>query len=82
MALIAVNVSGQCQDLFGAKILLDPSFGQQTITKIDLLGVLLGHFLFGVGLTFFLDWSWIPLTKKERNSGISLEEIKKNWNWD
>lgn len=59
--------------------MFDPSIGKESITRIDFLGFLFGHLLFAVGATFFLDWSWIPLTEKEKKNGRSLEEIKKNW---
>ncbi len=62
--------------------MFDPSIAESSITKVDLIGVFLGHLLFGVGLTFFLDWSWIPLTEKEKAAGRSLDEIKEQWNWD
>tara|TARA_Y100001968_G_C18900410_1_gene500423 strand:- start:106 stop:372 length:267 start_codon:yes stop_codon:yes gene_type:complete len=60
----------------------DPSIGQESLTTVDVLGVLIGHFLFGVMATFLIDWSWIPLTIQQRESGRSLKEIKKGWGWD
>ena len=60
----------------------DPSIGQESLTKIDVLGVLIGHFIFGVAMTFALDWRWIPLTPEEKASGRSLADIKKAWGWD
>tara|TARA_Y100001968_G_scaffold333708_1_gene398559 strand:+ start:5045 stop:5233 length:189 start_codon:yes stop_codon:yes gene_type:complete len=62
--------------------LFDPSIGQESLTKVDIIGVLLGHLVFGVGATFLLDWSWIPLNEKEKSNGRSLEQIKKDFNWD
>ena len=60
----------------------DPSVGQESLTLIDVAGVLIGHILFGVAATLLLDWSWIPLTPQERKTGRSLKEIKKSWGWD
>ncbi len=60
----------------------DPSIGQESLTTIDVVGVLLGHLIFGIAATLFLDWSWIPLSEKERKRGKSLAEIKKEWGWD
>ena len=60
----------------------DPSIGQESLTSIDVIGVLVGHLLFGIGATLFLDWSWIPLSKQQRASGRSLNDIKKQWGWD
>ena len=60
----------------------DPSIGQESLTLIDVAGVLIGHILFGVAATLLVDWSWIPLTPQERKTGRSLKEIKKSWGWD
>ena len=60
----------------------DPSIGQDSLTKIDVIGVLGGHFAFAVAMTLLLDWSWIPLTPKEKARRRSLAEIKKEWGWD
>ena len=60
----------------------DPSIGQESLTKIDVAGVLIGHILFGVAATLLLDWSWIPLSPQQRENGRSLKEIKKSWGWD
>ena len=60
----------------------DPSIGQESLTKIDVIGVLVGHFVFAVGMTFLIDWSWIPLTAEEKANGRSLADIKKEWGWD
>ena len=64
------------------RILYDPSIGQESLTLIDVAGVLIGHILFGVAATLLLDWSWIPLTPQERKAGRSLKQIKKSWGWD
>ena len=60
----------------------DPSIGQESLTIIDVIGVLVGHILFGVAATLLFDWSWIPLSPQQRASGKSLKDIKKSWGWD
>ena len=60
----------------------DPSIGQESLTSVDVAGVLIGHILFGVAATFLIDWSWIPLSTQQREAGRSLKEIKKSWGWD
>ena len=60
----------------------DPSIGQESLTTVDVVGVLVGHFLFGVAATVLVDWSWIPLSPQQKESGRSLKEIKKSWGWD
>ena len=60
----------------------DPSIGQESLTTIDVVGVLAGHFLFGVAATLLIDWSWIPLSSQQKASGKSLKEIKKGWGWE
>ena len=60
----------------------DPSIGQESLTTVDVLGVLVGHFLFGIAATLLIDWSWIPLSPQQRESGRSLKEIKQSWGWD
>ena len=60
----------------------DPSIGQESLTTVDVVGVLVGHVLFGVAATLLIDWSWIPLSPQQRKSGRSLKEIKKSWGWD
>ena len=60
----------------------DPSIGQASLTKIDVIGVLTGHIIFGVAATFLIDWSWIPLSPEQRHSGRTLKDIKRGWGWD
>ncbi len=60
----------------------DPSIGQESLTTIDVVGVLFGHVLCGIAATLLIDWSWIPLSPQQRESGRSLKEIKKSWGWD
>ena len=60
----------------------DPSIGQESLTTVDVVGVLVGHVLFGVAATLLIDWSWLPLSPQQRESGRSLKEIKRSWGWD
>ena len=60
----------------------DPSIGQESLTTIDVVGVLIGHVLFGVAATLLVDWSWIPLSSQQRKTGRSLKQIKRSWGWD
>ena len=60
----------------------DPSIGQESLTTVDVVGVLVGHVLFGIAATLLIDWSWIPLSPQQRESGRSLKEIKRSWGWD
>ena len=60
----------------------DPSIGKESLTYIDIAGVLIGHILVGIAATLFIDWKWIPMSKNEKSRGRSLEEIKKSWGWD
>tara|TARA_Y100001968_G_C19062776_1_gene574561 strand:- start:257 stop:460 length:204 start_codon:yes stop_codon:yes gene_type:complete len=62
--------------------LYDPSIGQESLTTIDVIGVLVGHILLGVFATFIIDWSWIPLSPKQKDCGRSLKDIKQSWGWD
>ncbi len=60
----------------------DPSIGKESLTTIDVVGVLFGHILVGIVATLLIDWSWIPLSPQQKESGRSLKEIKKSWGWD
>ncbi len=60
----------------------DPSIGQESLTAVDVVGVIVGHILFGVAATLVIDWSWIPLSPQQKDSGRSLKEIKRSWGWD
>ena len=62
--------------------LYDPSIGKESLTTIDVVGVLAGHILFGVAATLLIDWSWIPLSPDQRDSGRTLKDIKRSWGWD
>ena len=60
----------------------DPSIGQESLTTVDVVGVLVGHVLFGVAATLLINWSWIPLSPQQRKTGRSLKEIKRSWGWE
>ncbi len=60
----------------------DPSIGQESLTKIDVIGVVIGHLIFGIAATLFLNWNWIPMNEKEKKRAKSLADIKKEWGWD
>ena len=60
----------------------DPSIGQESLTTVDVVGVLVGHVLFGVAATLLIDWSWLPLSSQQKESDRSLKEIKRRWGWD
>ena len=60
----------------------DPSIGQESLTTVDVVGVVVGHVLFGIAATLLIDWSWMPLSPQQRESGRSLKEIKRSWGWD
>ena len=60
----------------------DPSIGQESLTLVDVVGVIAGHIIFGIAATLLLDWSWIPLSPLQKKSGRSLKELKTSWGWD
>ena len=37
------------------------------ISRIDLIGILIGHIVFGVALTQLLDWSWLKNLMSEED---------------
>ena len=47
------------------------------ISKIDLIGIIFGHIIFGIALTQLLDWSWLKnlMTKEDK------EKMLKGYNW-
>ena len=42
------------------------SFSRE-ISHIDLIGILVGHFLFAIALTQLLDWSWLKKLMSEED---------------
>ena len=47
------------------------------ISKIDLLGIIFGHIIFGIALTQLLDWSWLKNLMNEEDK----EKMLKAYNW-
>ena len=47
------------------------------ISRIDLIGIIVGHIIFGFALTQLLDWSWLKnlMTDKDK------EKMLKGYNW-
>ena len=37
------------------------------ISRVDLIGVLVGHFIFAIALTQLLDWSWLKNLMSEED---------------
>ena len=48
------------------------------ITRIDLIGILVGHFVFAIALTQLLDWSWLKNLMSEEDKIKMLNSYK--WN--
>ena len=42
------------------------SFSRE-ISRIDLIGILVGHFIFAIALTQLLDWSWLKNLMNEED---------------
>ena len=74
--------------LSNLRTLFDPLYDEIVTNTSELIQFLGRHFFIElviplsifivVMLTFLIDWNWIPLSSKERCSGKSLEDIKKN----
>ena len=47
------------------------------ISKIDLIGILIGHLIFGVALTKLLDWTWLKNLMSEEDKTRML----KSYTW-
>ena len=47
------------------------------ISKIDLIGIILGHIIFGVALTQLLDWTWLKNLMNEEDK----EKMLNGYNW-
>ena len=47
------------------------------ISKIDLIGILIGHLIFGVALTQLLDWTWLKNLMSEEDKARML----KSYTW-
>ena len=47
------------------------------ISRIDLIGILIGHFIFGVALTQLLNWTWLKNLMSEEDKA----RILKSYTW-
>ena len=47
------------------------------ISRIDLIGILIGHLIFGVALTWLLDWKWLKNLMSEEDKTKML----KSYTW-
>ena len=47
------------------------------ISKIDVIGIIFGHIIFGIALTQLLDWSWLKNLMNEEDK----EKLLKGYNW-
>ena len=47
------------------------------ISRIDLIGILIGHLIFGVALTILLDWTWLKNLMSEEDKARML----KSYTW-
>ena len=70
------------------RFLFDPLYEEVVTNTSDLIVYLARHIFIelflplsifvSVMLTFFVNWSWIPISTIERERGMSLEEVKKH----
>tara|TARA_Y100001968_G_C18890232_1_gene495770 strand:- start:151 stop:366 length:216 start_codon:yes stop_codon:yes gene_type:complete len=68
--------------------LFDPLYEEIVTNTSELMVYMVNHvffelvlplsIFFGVILTLFVDWSWIPISSIDRERGESLEQVKKN----
>ncbi len=58
------------------KVFLLIEFAKE-ISKIDLLGIIFGHIIFGIALTKLLDWSWLKNLMSEEDKAKMLN----SYNW-
>ena len=47
------------------------------ISRIDLIGILIGHLIFGFALTQLLDWTWLKNLMSEEDK----ERMLKSYTW-
>ena len=47
------------------------------ISRIGLIGILIGHLIFGVALTQLLDWTWL----KNLNSEVDKTRLLNSYTW-
>jgi len=58
------------------KIFLIIEFAKD-ISKIDLIGIIFGHIIFGIAMTQLLDWSWLKNLMNEKDK----EKMLNGYNW-
>ena len=58
------------------KVFLLIEFAKE-ISKVDLLGIIFGHIIFGIALTKLLDWSWLKNLMSEEDKVKMLN----SYNW-
>ena len=46
----------------------------KNISRIDLIGILIGHLIFGVALTKLLDWTWLKNLMSEEDKKRMLKK--------
>ena len=46
------------------------------ISRIDLIGILIGHLIFGVALTQLLDWTWLKNLMSDEDKARMLKSYK------
>ena len=47
------------------------------ISRIDLIGIIVGHIIFGFALTQILDWSWLRKLMSDKDK----EKMLQGYNW-
>ena len=47
------------------------------LSKLDLIGILIGHVIFAVAITQLLDWSWLKKLMSEEDK----EKMLKSYTW-
>ena len=47
------------------------------ISRIDLIGILIGHFIFGLAMTQLIDWTWLKNLMSEEDKTRML----KSYTW-
>ena len=50
---------------------------QNDISRIDLIGIITGHIIFGIALTYLFDWSWLRNLMSEEEK----EKMLSGYNW-
>ena len=68
--------------------MFDPLYDEIVTNTSDLVVYIIRHFFIelvlplsifvAVMVTLFVNWSWMPMSMIERESGLSLEEVKKH----